>query len=122
MKRALKLALPVLVLAELFLIWSGVMSFKDALLVVIGVEILLLVVGAGNLFLCRYRRGRKRGLDWWAALEDGLAVMLPRKLARLVLKEPRIFIALFRWTFRRLKLSDNEFGYYRRSALREIVP
>lgn len=79
MKRALKLALPVLVLAELFLIWSGVMSFKDALLVVIGVEILLLVVGTGNLFLvlCRYRRGRKRGLDWWAALEDGLTVMLP---------------------------------------------
>ena len=124
MKRALKLALPVLILTELFLVWSGVMELRDALFIVVGVEVLLLVVGAGNLVLIlrRYRRGRKEGLDVWKTLEDSLAVTLPRTVAQLVLKEPRIFISLFRWTFRRVRLAEGEFGYHRRSALREIVP
>ena len=38
------------------------------------------------------------------------------------MKEPRLFASLFRWTFRRVKLADNEFGYHRRSMLRAIMP
>ncbi len=124
LKQALKLVLPALILAELLLVWSGVMGLRDALFVVAGLEALLLIFGAGNLVLIlrRYQRGRSEGLDVWKALEDGLSVALPRTVARLILKEPRIFIALFRWTFRRVRLTENEFGYHRRSALREIVP
>ena len=124
MKHAVKLILPILVLAEAILVWSGLMDLRDAVLVVVVLKTLLLVVGVGNLLLIvrRYRRGRREGLDAWTALEDGLALVLPRTLARLAVKEPRLFASLFRWTFQRVKLADNEFGYYRRSTLRAIMP
>ena len=70
----------------------------------------------------RYRRGRKEGLDAWAALEDGLTLVLPRKAARLAVSEPRLFVSLFRWAFRRSRPADDEFGYHKRSALRAIMP
>ena len=124
MKRALKLVLPALVAAEIVLVWSGVMNLRDAVFVVAGLEILLLVVGAGNLLIIvrRYRRGRKEGLDAWAALEDGLALVLPRAVARLAVNEPRLLVSLFRWTFRRVELGEGEFGYHKRAVLRAIVP
>ena len=48
--------------------------------------------------------------------------MLPRTAARFVLHEPRLFVYLFRWTFRRVKCVDDEFAYHRRSLLRAIMP
>ena len=124
MKRALKLILPALVAAEVVLVWSGFMDLRDAVLVVVGLETLLLVVGVGNLLLIfrRYRRGREEGLDAWAALEDGLTLVLPRKAARLAVKEPKLLISLLRWAFRRVRLADDEFAYHARSILRAILP
>src|SRR3712207_7398712 len=48
-------------------------------------EALALAVAGRQVVLAvrRYRRDRAAGLDLWAALEDGLAVLLPRPLARL---------------------------------------
>lgn len=48
--------------------------------------------------------------------------MLPRAAARFALHEPRLFISLFRWTFRRVKRADGVFAYHRRSLLRAIMP
>ena len=124
MKRALKLVLPALIAAEIVLVWSGVMDLRDAVLVVAGLEALLLVVGVGNLLLIfrRYRRGREEGLDAWAALEDGLGLVLPHTVARLTMKEPRLFVSLFRWATRRVGLGAGEFAYHERSILRAILP
>ena len=87
---------------------------REAVLVVAGLEALLLVVGIGNLLLVlrRYRSGRREGLGVWAELEDGLALVLPRMMARLAVNEPKLLVALFRWTFRRPGLADNEFVYH----------
>ncbi len=104
--------------------WLGIMDWREAVLVVVGLEALLLVVGVGNILLIlrRYRRARREGVDAWAAFEDGLALVLPRAVARLVVNEPRLLAALVRWTFRRTGLASNEFGYHKRSMLCEIMP
>jgi hypothetical protein len=120
----LKVLVPLVVLAEVILVWSGVMDLGDAVLVVAGLEALLFLVGLGGLVLVMRRnwKERKAGLEPWRALEDGLSLVLPRTAARFVLHEPRLFISLFRWTFRRVKRADDEFAHHRRSLLRAIVP
>jgi hypothetical protein len=124
MKRALKMIVPLVIVAETILVLSGVLDLGEAVLVVASLETLLFVVGLGGLIFVvrRYRKQRKAGLDPWRALEDGLALMLPRTVARFVLHEPRMFVSLFRWTFRRVRLTEGEFGYHGRSLLRAIVP
>ena len=124
MKRTLKVLVPLVVLAEVILVWSGVMDLGDAVLVVAGLEALLFLVGLGGLVLVvrRYRKEREAGLEPWRALEDGLSLVLPRTVARFILHEPRLFVSLFRWTFRRVRLADHEFAYHRRSLMRAIVP
>lgn len=124
MKRALKLLVPLVVLAEAILVWSGVMDLGDAVLVAVGLEALLFLVGVGGLVLVvrRYRKERKAGLEPWRALEDGLSLVLPRAAARFVLHEPRLFVCLFRWAFRMVRPTDDEFAYHKRSLLRTITP
>jgi hypothetical protein len=65
----------------------------------------------------RYRKDRAARLDVEAALEDGLAVIFPRKVARLVALEPQTFVVLFRWLFRRRPYTAEEFGYNKRSPI-----
>lgn len=124
MKRALKIVVPLVVLVETVPVLSGVMELGDAVIVVAGIEALLMLAGIGGMILVvkRYRRERKAGLDPLRALEDGLSLVLPRSVARLVTHEPRIFAALFRWSFRRVKLGEGEFSYHRRSLLRSLMP
>ena len=69
----------------------------------------------------RYRRNRAAGLDFEAALEDGLARIFPRRLARLVALEPRLWGSLFRWLFRRRPLAAHEFPYTRRSIMGSVI-
>ena len=120
MRRALKWIVPLVVFVEVVLVWSGAMELRDAVLVVAGLEALLFLIGLGGLALVvrRYRKERKAGLDPWRALEDGLSLVLPRTAARLIVKEPRLFACLLRWTFRRVRLAEGEFSYHRRSVLR----
>lgn len=119
----MKWALPVLLLIEGGLIWSGRLDLKDALLIVVVIETLLVVAVAGEILLVarRYRRGRAEGLDFWTALEDGLATIMPRKLARISVMEPRLFACLARWTLRRVRPTEDEFGYHGKSPLGYIV-
>ena len=122
-ERALKWLLPTLVLAEVALVWSGVLSVRDAVIVVAGIEVLLTLISVRQMFVAmrRYRQGRGSGLDAWSALEDGLAVVLPRKVARIVVLEPRLWVCLFRWVFRRTKLREGEFGYNKKSTMDMLV-
>ncbi len=122
-ERALKWLLPTLVLAEAALVWSGVLSVRDAVVVVAGIEVLLTLIGVRQMFVAirRYRQGRGSGLDAWSALEDGLTVVLPRKVARIVVLEPHLWVCLFRWVFRRTKPREGEFGYHKRSTMDMLV-
>jgi hypothetical protein len=124
MKRTVKMVSLVLITAGAFLVWSGTMKLSNAILLVVALEALLALAGIGGVLLVvrRYRRGRKEGLDVWAALENGLALVLPGTVARLIVHEPKILASLFRWVFGRTKPSESEFSYYKRSPLRMIVP
>jgi hypothetical protein len=123
MKRALRWLLPALILVEGLLVWSGLLDLGDAVLVVVGVEALFLAAAAGEVVLVvhRYRRGRAAGLDLWAALEKGLALVLPPKAARIVVLEPRLWVCLLRWISRRTGPSESAFGYHKRSQMGLIL-
>lgn len=123
MKRILKWVLPILVLIEGGLIWSGRLDLKNAVIVVAVIEALLVVAVVGEVLPAarRYRRGRSEGLDFWTALEDGLAAIMPRKLARIAVMEPRLFACLARWALRRVRPTEDGFGYHKKSPLGYIV-
>jgi hypothetical protein len=76
------------------------------------------VVGGEIVLMVRdYRRNRAAGLNVEAAVIEGLSVLLPRPVARFVALEPRIWICLYRWAFRRRPLAAEEFRYSKRSMM-----
>ncbi len=103
--------------------WS-LFDARAATIVLIGLEALALAVAGRQVVLAvrGYRRDRTAGLDVWAALEDGLAVLLPRPLARLAALEPRLWYCLGGWLARRGRETDAlDFPYHRRSLVGAIV-
>ncbi len=123
MKRPLKWLLPVLILAEVALVWLELLDFRDVILIVVAVEALLLVVGGTQMLSAvrEYRRNRAASFDGWRALEGGIAVLLPRLAARLIVSEMRLFYCLIRWAFRQTKLGEGEFSYHRHSTMDMFV-
>ncbi len=123
MKRLFKWLLPVLILAEAGLVWLDLLDIGEAILVVAAVEALLLLVGGYGLLAAvrEYRRRRVSGLDGWRAIEDGLAVLLPKAAARLVVSEPRLFLCLVKWAFRKIRLREGEFSYHKRSTFDMLI-
>ncbi len=117
MKRALKWLLPALVAVEVVLVWSGLLELRDAVIVIAAVEVLLVIVGMGEVLLVarRYRRGRAEGLDAWRALEEGLALIMPRRAAKVLVLEPRLWACLLRWASRRMRPGEDDFSYHKRS-------
>jgi hypothetical protein len=114
---AFKLALPALVLVEVLLVRTGRLELRDAVLIVVGLEALLLLVAGRQVLAARrsYRTGRSAGLDFWQAAEEGLAVLLPRPAAKVVVNEPQLLACLFAWIFRRAKPGPEDFTYHQES-------
>ena len=115
----LKWILPALIIAEIALVWGQVLDAGTALLVGGGIEVLLLLVVGGEIVLMvrDYRRNRAAGLNVDVAVVEGLSVLLPRPVARFVALEPRIWICLYRWAFRRRPQAADEFRYSKRSMM-----
>lgn len=123
MRRLLKWLLPVFVLAEVVLVRLEILSLRDAVVVLISVEVLLLAVG-GTLMLSavrEYRRDRAAGSDGWRAFEHSLGVLLPRLAARLISSEIKLFYCLAKWMLRRTRLQEGEFSYHKRSTMDMFV-
>lgn len=119
MDHALKWVFPVLVIIEIGLVQTGILSMKDAVFVVVGIEILLAAVAGRQIITAfrRYRRNRAAGFDPWEAAEEGLSVFVPRKVARIISLEPRLWVSLWQWIFRRLPPSPDAFAYRKRSIM-----
>lgn len=119
MDRALKWVFPVLVIIEIGLVQTGVLSLKDALFLIIGVEALLALVAGRQMITTfrRYRANRAAGFNPWEAIEEGLKVFFPRKLARVISLEPRLWVCLWQWLFHRRPLGPDEFSYRKRSIM-----
>jgi hypothetical protein len=95
-----------------------VLAAQTALVVGAVAEVLLLVVGGRQIWVAvrRYRRDRAAGLDLEAALEEGMAVFLPRPAARRAALEPRLWITRVRWLSRR-PVGPDTYPYAKRSVL-----
>lgn len=119
MRRLWKWLLLALVIAEAILVGAGILDIRAAIGVVVAIEALLFIVAGRQAIAAvrQFRRQRESGLDAWTALEDGLEVFLPRRVARVVALEPRLWFCLWRWAFRRVRTGANDFPYHSRSVL-----
>lgn len=123
MDRFFKVALPIVLLADVALVVTGVLDPGSALFAGLLLELFALVFAARQVvaMVLHYRRGRAAGLDIEAAIEDGLTVIFPRALARVIALEPRVFINLWRRLFKRRPLLANEFAYNKRSPVGPLL-
>lgn len=114
-----RIAFVVLICVEILLVQLRVLDIAA----LATAEVLLLAAAAWNIARVwrRCHVGRAEGMDPWQALEDGLAVLLPRRVASLVALEPRIWLSLFRWLFRRRKPDPDAFGYSQGSSFGVLV-
>ncbi len=119
MKRARNWLFVGLIAAEIALVRTGALDLRQAVLVVVLIEAALALLGIYRAIsvYSSYRRSRAEGFDFWHALEEGLASVMPRPVAHLVALEPRMWYCLGRWLLRRTKLRDGEFAYSKRSPL-----
>ena len=102
LRRAGPWTTPVLVLVEVVPVWTGLIGLAEAVAVVVLVELVLALtaIARAHVALRSFRDARAEGRDGWAAAEDGLAPMLPRPAARVVVIEVRIWVCLARWITR----------------------
>jgi hypothetical protein len=122
MRRLLRWLLPALGVGQLLLLRTGILDGRSALVVGALLEGLILALAGRQLLSAwrAYRRERAAGLDVWAALEDGLAVLMPRTVARFAVLEPKLWYCLVRWASRRPGRPDS-FGYQRRALIGPVL-
>ncbi len=120
--RLLKLLFPALLLTEAILVWTHVLDAGTAVAIGAAVESLTFLLGLRQIVVAflRYRRSRAAGFDAQTALEEGLTVIFPRRIARIVAVEPRIWICLYQWAKRR-PLAATEFSYGKRSIFGALL-
>lgn len=107
---------PALAIAEVCLVWSGLIGLRTAIVAGAVVEALLwgMVLTRVVAGLRRFRSARAAGVGGWQAAEDAVALLVPRRLARLVLLEPRLWLCLARWaTGRHDGRSARSYSYHR---------
>ncbi|MBI3976787.1 MAG: hypothetical protein HY331_01250 [Chloroflexi bacterium] len=123
MERILKWTLPALVVVEAALVGTGRLDVGTAVGVVVGIEVLLALVAGRQIVVAvrRYRQNRAAGVDLWQAVEDGLTVLLPSPVARVVAMEPLLWLCLWQWLFRRRSPGSEEFAYHRRSIVGSLL-
>lgn len=121
MEAACSLAHSGLVIVEVILVWSGWLDLGPAIGIAVAVEGLLLVVVFTRLIAAwrRVRHSRAAGVDGWEVVEDALAEVVPRRLARFILFEPRLVASLGRWLSGAYPRTQNAFRYD--ANLRAIV-
>lgn len=87
---------PALIVIEIVLVVSGVLTLGRAVLIAAGIELLIAVTVLSRLAVGsrRYRSRRQAGFDRWQAAETALAEVVPPRLARFILLEPRLWVCL----------------------------
>ena len=122
-ERALKWIFPGVLALEVVLVWGHALDGRTALIVGGALEALALLLGLRQITraVLRYRRDRAAGLDMEAALEEGLGILFPAQVARLIALEPRMWACLFRWLVLRRPLTSEEFRYSKRSPMGALL-
>lgn len=109
---------PVLLVVEVVLVLSGILSLTDAVIVIVVVELALAIAALSRaaVALRSYRQASGAGVDGWGAAEDGLAEMVPRPAARMLLIEVRIWASLVRWPASRRRRGEPSSHPYGRAV------
>ncbi|MGH3096554.1 MAG: hypothetical protein ACRDMV_11225 [Streptosporangiales bacterium] len=102
---------PAMIAVEAGLAWSGLLSVWNAIMVAVAVELLLAAVVVSRTIAAvrRFRAGRRERADFWVAAEGALAQLVPRRFARFLLLEARLWACLARWVAGRHKQG---YGYH----------
>lgn len=113
---------PTMVAVEVVLVWSGWLSFGDAVTVLVAIELLLCIIVAHRMVAAyrRVRAARRDGYDAWRSAEDGLAEIVPRRLAHAILLEPQLWWALARWASRRSESAGGDVPIRRGAATHPV--
>jgi len=119
MKRVRSWLLPILGVAQLILVRTGIFDAHSTVWLVALIEVVLLFVAGTQAYVAvqTYRRRHASGHDGWHALEDGFAVLMPRRVARIAVLEPQLWYCLLRWLFRRHQPNQDAFAYYKRAII-----
>lgn len=107
---------PLLATVEISLVVSGLLAVRTAIVVGLVIEAVLWTTAFSRAAAAvrRYRSARREGIDGWVAAEDGLALLVPRPAARLLLIEARLLTCLARWVSGRHEgTSPDAFSYHR---------
>ena len=123
MKSVWKWLLLVLIILEIALVRLHLLDIRTAIGVFIAIESLLFIVGFRQVVIAvrSFRHDRNTGLDVWEALENGLAVFLPQKMARITASEPKLWYYLGLWMLKRIRRDEFDFTYHRKSIMGPIL-
>jgi hypothetical protein len=123
MKSIFKWALLVLILAEIVLVRFDILDIRTAIGIIVSIELLLFLVAFRQVFWAvrTYKHDRRTGLDGWTALENGLEILLPKVVSRVLTSELKLWYCLGIWLLKRTPKSENYFTYHKSSVLR-IMP
>lgn len=103
MATAARWAAPTVVLAQVCLVWTGVFSLGQAVVVGLLLELLLAGIVITEITLARraFRASRSQGADGQEALNKALSAVLPTPVAKVMGMEFGLFRALWRWMRRK---------------------
>lgn len=106
---------PVVVIADVALVASGVLSVRNGVMFGAATEALVwvLAISRAVIGVREYRHSRQRGVTLLRAVEDGLAKLVPRKVAHVLLLEPQLWKALALFvTGRATRPKEGTFSYW----------
>lgn len=118
-QHAIRWILPLVLVVALIGARLRVLPSGSVLILAIVSETLTVVLGSVQAWraLRRLRQRRRAGADIWDALTDGIAVFVPRPIARIIALEPRVWACIFIWLFRRPKANATTFPYAAESIM-----
>lgn len=122
-KAAARWAIPSVVLLQVGLVWSGVLTVGQAVVVGLTLEVLLIGVVLAELALARraYRTSRAEGADGQQAVEEALRAVLPGPVAKVVGMELGLFRSMWRWIRRRPDVAPGQQTMSYGSEIRPIM-
>ncbi|MEU5164752.1 hypothetical protein [Streptomyces mutomycini] len=122
-KAAARWAAPAVILLQVVLVWSEVLSVGQAVVVGVTLEVLLLGVVLAEIALARrtYRVSRAEGADGQQAVDEALRAVLPGPVAKAVGMELGLLRSMWTWLRRRRDIAPGQEPLSYGSQIRPVM-